>query len=112
MALWATCLRRNARWRLMCKAGLMRRLWPELLATVVVLLLAATVTASANDAPRAAEVTVQPIDFGQVAKELDKGHRYALVIGISQFDNLPQLGGVADELTLVRAAFARQGFEL
>src|SRR5262245_10687560 len=97
----------------MGRAGWMKRLWRELLLAFAAISVAMTAVAGgrAEEATRGAElITKHKTDWGEVGKRLKRDHSFALVIGISEFDNGGRLTGVADEVLAVSDAFAKQGF--
>ena len=95
----------------------MRRLWRDALLSLAVVVAAGLSAAYAAETPqdvttgtmRAAEPIKRP-DWNEIDKRLRRNHSFALVIGISEFDNASRLKGVADEVAAVSAAFAKQGF--
>ncbi|MEO7224210.1 MAG: caspase family protein, partial [Devosia sp.] len=48
----------------------------------------------------------------EIAQQLAPQKSYALVIGISEFDNWPNLEGVTDEVAGIRAALTEQHFQI
>lgn len=84
--------------------------WPSVVLALLVALACAPVQAVkpvALDAPHQAV-------YQQIAAELDPGHSYALVLGISDFDNpsWQHLDGVGPEVAEVSLALEQQGFAI
>jgi hypothetical protein len=97
----------------MPKARWISRFWHSALVALAVLLAPGAAGAQEQDAGRAAELIGPPTDFGEVEEQLSKGKSYALVIGISEFDDMPYLSGVDDEVKLIVDALAAQpGFTI
>ena len=85
--------------------------WPSFI--LLLLLLAAAVTSALGVAPVVTESERLATRLA-IAEQLDPKHSFALVLGISDFDNAGwhDLGGVAPEIASVRGALAAQGFTL
>ena len=82
-------------------------------AVLALVWLVATLTSALGVAPVVTETERLSTRLA-IAEQLDPKHSFALVLGISEFDNAGwhDLGGVAPEIAIVRGALAAQGFTL
>jgi hypothetical protein len=87
----------------MRKARWISRFWRDAPVALAVLL-----AVGAGPAGAAAELIRPATNFGEVETQLSKGKSYALVIGISEFENMPYLSGVDAEVKLVRKVLEEQ----